>query len=73
MDYYDLVLVLIPLTVGGIAGLLVAAGLAVTTAVPVGAVLAIPLLGHAMFVRAPVPGKATEPAADDRASFNSAD
>lgn len=73
MDYYDLVLVLIPLTVGGIAGLLVAAGLAVPTAVPVGAVLAIPLLGHAMFVRAPVPDAATEAAAEDRPSFNSAD
>ena len=74
MDYYDLILGLIPLTMGGIAAALVVAGLNVTMAVPVGAVLATPLLGHAMFVRAPVPTRAREEtAANGRAQYNSAD
>jgi hypothetical protein len=74
MDYYDLILGLIPLTMGGIAAALVVAGLNVTMAVPVGAVLATPLLGHAMFVRAPVPTpKPRETAATDHTQYNSAD
>jgi hypothetical protein len=52
--YYDYVLGLIPLTLLGITGLLTALGWGITAAVPVGATSATLLIGHAMFVRAPV-------------------
>lgn len=52
--YYDLVLGLIPLALVGISAALVLAGMDLTTAVPLGAVVSVGLIGHAMFVRAPV-------------------
>ncbi|WP_436928419.1 hypothetical protein [Halosimplex halobium] len=52
--YYDLVLGLIPLALGGIAALLAAFGFALTTAIPVASVVAVGLIGHAMFVNGPV-------------------
>lgn len=52
--YYDVVLGLIPLALIGITGVLTLAGVEVTTAVPVGATVSVGLIGHAMFVRAPV-------------------
>lgn len=52
--YYDLVLGLIPLALLGITGALTVVGISATAAVPVGAVVAIGLIGHAMFVNAPV-------------------
>lgn len=52
--YYDLVLGLIPLSLAGISGVLVAAGTTLTLAIPLAGVIAIALIGHAMFVRAPV-------------------
>lgn len=52
--YYDLVLGLIPLAFGGIAGPLVALGFAVTTAVMAASLVAVGLIGHAMFVNGPV-------------------
>jgi len=52
--YYDVVLWLIPLTMLGIAGGLVAAGVGLTTAIPLGSVVAAGLMGHAMFVRSPI-------------------
>lgn len=60
--YYDIVLGLIPLTLVGITGILFAAGYAITIAIPVASVVAVGLIGHAMFVRAPVdvPSKAPE-------------
>lgn len=53
-DYYDVVLALIPLTLAGISGLLVLSGVALTTSVTIAAVVPVGLVGHAMFVRAPV-------------------
>jgi hypothetical protein len=53
-DYYDYILGLIPLTMGGTATLLALFGVSMTLAIPAGAFVAIPLIGHAMFVRAPV-------------------
>ena len=53
-DYYDIVLGLIPLTVGGVTAVLAAVGLSVSLAVSVGSLLSVGLIGHAMFVRAPV-------------------
>ena len=52
--YYDLVLGLIPLTMAGITGGLYLTGFALTTAIPLASVVAVGLIGHAMFVRAPV-------------------
>lgn len=52
-DYYDLVLGAIPLTVAGIAGSLLLAGLAAALAVAVASTAAAALVGHAMFVRTP--------------------
>jgi hypothetical protein len=53
-DYYDIILGLIPLTVGGVTAVLAAVGLSVSLAVSVGSLLSVGLIGHAMFVRAPV-------------------
>jgi len=53
--YYDIVLGLIPVSfIGGTAALTTLADLALSTAIPVAAVLAVLLIGHAMFVNAPV-------------------
>ncbi|MDY6819219.1 MAG: hypothetical protein SVG88_11205 [Halobacteriales archaeon] len=54
MGYYDLVLGLIPLTLLGLIGVFSFAGLSLTTAVPLAAIAPLFLIGHAMFVRAPV-------------------
>ncbi|MDS0258280.1 hypothetical protein NDI56_02515 [Haloarcula sp. S1CR25-12] len=59
--YYDIVLGLIPLAMAGITGSLVVAGFALTTAIPMASVVAVGLIGHAMFVRAPVDPVPTEP------------
>jgi hypothetical protein len=51
--YYDIVLGLIPLALAGISGALTFAGLRVTIAVTIGALVAVLFMGHAMFVRSP--------------------
>jgi hypothetical protein len=51
--YYDLVLGLIPVALLGLTAALTAAGLGLTTAVPVAASVPVALIGHAMFVNAP--------------------
>ena len=58
--YYDIVLGLIPLAMAGITGGLTLAGFALTTAIPLASVVAVGLIGHAMFVRAPVDPVHTE-------------
>lgn len=52
--YYDIVLGLIPVALLGITAALTFVGLSVTTAIPAGAFVAMALIGHAMFVNAPV-------------------
>ncbi|WP_246988519.1 hypothetical protein [Halorientalis marina] len=52
--YYDYVLGLIPVSLIAIAGALLVAGFQLTTAVSVGSLVAAGLVGHAMFVNAPV-------------------
>jgi hypothetical protein len=54
MNYYDLVLGLIPFGVATIASALFVFGVALTAAVAIASVFAAGLIGHAMFVRAPV-------------------
>lgn len=53
-SYYDLVLALIPVVFGGVAAILSIIGLSFTHAVPIAALGAVLLIGHAMFVRSPV-------------------
>jgi hypothetical protein len=54
MDYYDAVLGLIPLSVGGVSVALLWAGITMSLAVSAGALVAAGLVGHAMFVRTPI-------------------
>jgi hypothetical protein len=69
--YYDIVLGLIPLAMAGITGSLVLAGFALTTAIPLASVVAVGLIGHAMFVNAPVDPVQTDAVQSD--SMQSAD
>lgn len=69
--YYDLVLGLIPLVMASVSGALVVAGLALTVAIPIAGLFAMALIGHAMFVRAPVATSA--PPAADSTEFQTAD
>ncbi|MFC6989108.1 hypothetical protein ACFQJD_11030 [Haloplanus sp. GCM10025708] len=52
--YYDYVLGVIPLVLIGITAVLSGVGLQLTQAVPVGAGGAVLVIGHALFVNAPV-------------------
>ncbi|MFW6002869.1 MAG: hypothetical protein ACOCPT_00410 [Halanaeroarchaeum sp.] len=54
IDYYDLVLGLIPLALFGVGGGLTLAGFAHTNALVVGGIVSATLIGHAMFVNGPV-------------------
>jgi hypothetical protein len=62
--YYDVVLGLIPLTLVGVSGGLVATGMALSVAVPLAGLVVIALIGHAMFVRTPGQGSGPAPAPD---------
>lgn len=66
--YYDVVLALIPASLLGVATALVAAGLPMATAVPVGALVAAGLIGHALFVNAPLDEAEDRPAGPQRTS-----
>ncbi|MFC7154995.1 hypothetical protein ACFQPA_05930 [Halomarina halobia] len=64
--YYDVVLGIIPVSLVGITALLTLAGVELTTAVPVAALVAVAVMGHAMFVNGPT----DEPMARDRSPVN---
>ncbi len=66
--YYDIVLGLIPVTLVGITAALTVVGVNMTTAVPLAAVVAITLMGHAMFVNAPI--ETTDEPVDANANSN---
>ncbi len=66
-SYYDFVLALIPLSLLGVSGALTGVGLDLALAVPLGAAVAAGLIGHAMFVRAPI--QTTDRTATSDASF----
>ncbi len=51
--YYDIVLGLIPVALLGISAALTFVGLSLTAAIPIGAFVAMVIIGHAMFVNAP--------------------
>jgi len=54
MNYYDVVLGLIPLAGGGIPIALLWMGITMSLAVSAGALVAAGLIGHGMFIRSPV-------------------
>ena len=58
--YYDIVLGLIPLSLAGLTTLLFVAGMSLTVSIPLASVVTLGVMGHAMFVRAPVEPTATE-------------
>lgn len=58
MDYYDTVLALIPLSVGGISVALLWSGFTMPVAVSAGALVAAGLIGHGMFIRTPTKASA---------------
>jgi hypothetical protein len=65
MNYYDLVLGMIPVGLGTIASVLLVSGVAVSIAVAAASLFAVGLIGHAIFVRtpgdaAPVPDPVSE-------------
>jgi hypothetical protein len=71
--YYDLILGLIPLVMAGVSGSLVVAGLDLTVAIPLAGLIALALIGHAMFVRAPGSAPKTQALSNDSTEFNTAD
>jgi len=54
IGYYDLVLGLVPAALLGISGALYGVGIDITIAVPVAAAAAAAVIGHGLFVNAPV-------------------
>lgn len=54
IGYYDLILGLIPTALIGLTALLYASGFDLTAAVPLAGLVSAGLIGHAMFVNAPV-------------------
>ena len=52
--YYDFILGLIPLALVSVTAVLNVSGIALSTAVPLGAGVAVLLVGHALFVNGPV-------------------
>lgn len=68
--YYDYILGLIPVALLGITGLLRLAGFPELLAVPAGAVAAVGLMAHAMFVNGPVVERPSPPASGGNGQFN---
>ena len=52
--YYDIVLGLVPVALLGITAALTVVGVSLTSAVPIGALVALGIIGHSMFVNSPV-------------------
>lgn len=71
-EYYDVVLGVIPLTLVAVSGGLVAAGMALSIAVPLAGFVVIALIGHALFVRTPA-GTVGQARTTETPEFNSAD
>lgn len=61
IGYYDMILGLIPLSLLGVSGTLHGIGFETSIAVPLAALVAVVLVGHAMFVRAPIDVSAEAP------------
>ena len=61
MEYYDLVLGSIPASFVGVAGTLGVLGVELSFAIPIAAMLALGVILHALFVRAPMQSTAEKP------------
>ena len=72
-NYYDIVLGLIPLVMGGITAALALVGVGLTVAVPVAALVAVGLIGHGMFVNTPTVEPTPYPETDHSVTFDPAD
>ena len=70
-SYYDVILGLIPLALFGIAGALMIAGLQLVMAVPAAALVAVGLIGHALFVNGPVDATSSRSAGSKQAATTS--
>jgi hypothetical protein len=68
--YYDYVLGVIPLALFGITGSLSLFGLALNVAVPLAAGVAVLVIGHAMFLKPPVPRAVSETATPHARTIN---
>jgi hypothetical protein len=69
--YYDFILGLIPLAFVGVTGALVLAGVSLTTAVPLGALVSLGFVIHGMFINGPVDMPSPDPNRSERErSFN---
>ena len=68
VEYYDYVLGLVPLTAVGAAAVLAFAGVSLSLAVPLSVGLTVPVVGHALFVRPPVPAPGQPPASETTAA-----
>lgn len=73
VSYYDFVLAFIPISLLGVTGLLAGLGFTLTLAVPLGATVAAGLIGHAMFVQAPIDASERPAPAADRGFAPAAD
>ena len=71
--YYDLILGLIPVSFLGTTGLLHVAGINLMSALPVAGLIAVALVGHALFVNGPVEEQTTNPQATSGPRPNGAD
>lgn len=72
-NYYDIVLGLIPLAMGGITAVLGLVGVGLTVAVPVAALVAVGLIGHGMFVNTPTVESTSRSETDHSVTFDPAD
>lgn len=52
--YYDIVLGLVPIALLGVTAALTVVGVSLTSAVPIGGLVALGIIGHSMFVNSPV-------------------
>ncbi|RBI61826.1 hypothetical protein DMJ13_14170 [halophilic archaeon] len=75
--YYDFILGLIPLALVSVTAALNVVGVALSTAVPLGAGVSVLLVGHALFVNGPVDtassSSSSPGSAPNSGHFNSAD
>ena len=58
--YYDFVLLFVPVSLLGLSGAFVAGGFATTTAIPLAGLVAAAIIGHGLFVNAPVSPPTTD-------------
>lgn len=78
MEYYDLVLGSIPVSLIGGTGALVSLGIAWSSAISIASLIAIGVIAHALFINVPVPGERARVeerphAASSGTTFQSAD